>query len=742
MKRKYYQQQPPPPRRYRPPSHLNTVDDLRAVKWNPLRPTEFYFNTRLWAEEFPKPVSSRLLTDGSLWQNSTGANTNTSDTNDNKSSTDKSTKSTKSTKSIESTDWMRSIVPAELMSTVDNLKNLLDDADRQLFTMARGLVNPYEKIGKMNFQNRSAVKLLEIDYRSRGRILNRNNNNNNNNNNSNSNSSSSGGDAVVVGGGRQSVLDIGGPGGFSELIFELSREDDNRRSSLSSSSSNKIIAVGITISSGSNGSDVLDWSLATTNPRNPNCTFFEYYGPGNGTIDNNGSSSSSSSNIGNNYDWTPENNGDVTKPAILRGMMKPSKLYNPTDSEEKKSEKSEKIDGDNNSNNNNSIFPSSEKSASSSPYPGGGSTVSSGSSNSSIDNNSNSSSSSNSNNDTNITTSGIIHPARLAMIREMNQESTISSSGGGGNSKNNSNNNSNNSNNSIGSSSSRSNNNSIANIKKPPPPRKFGNGGLTRFPLVLADGGFSVEGDEANQELRHIHLILSSFLYGIICCEPSDSNNIGGAEHQFLCKIFDQRFFLSNYIILLIAQFFQECTIDKPAQSRPASAERYVYFFNRQPDKSDNSSDLSNLTQWLYSLFIAIDKYIYDGSRNSNSNNNSSNTSRLSKRDYQQILENLPFSPPIPPADCHKFVLWKHLMDAQIISEEIQGENLMAIHEVLTIFEIFGRRELSGKNMWEIRKQLQSYFLVHGGKQQTASYKPASVLCQEKIALWSRSTKN
>lgn len=413
------------------------------------------------------------------------------------------------------------------------------------------------------------------------------------------------------------------------------------------------VGVGITISSGAK--DCLDWSEATTNPRNPLCTFFEYYGPAG--------------------EWSPENNGDVTKPSTLRGMLSGGRIP-------------------------------------SMPVT----TVI----------------------DTQIieeakTKSPMIHPDRQRLMLGQHPvqpaappaiviPTSIKAS---------------------------------STLNRHTMPRKFGNGGLGKFSLVLADGGFSVDGDEANQELRHIRLVLSQFLFGTVCTDGTQSFNKEKATKSapFVCKIFDQRFFLSNYLILVLSQFFRECVIDKISQTRPASAERYVYFFDRRPDgtesagvsatPTDDDSVPPKLLQWLFALFFAIDKFVSLGKASRvvpTHTENSQRSRELSKQDYLEILNSLPFEPPIPVKACKQFVLWEHLMKAQNFSEELQGEYLIAIHEVMALFDTFAEYEL---RPWHIRKQLRAFFLDKNNAINTTpntasngQWKRADILCQEKIGQW------
>lgn len=51
----------------------------------------------------------------------------------------------------------------EIMQEILNLKNMLTTIDEQKFSWARSKCNPFEKIGRSIFLNRSAVKMSNLD---------------------------------------------------------------------------------------------------------------------------------------------------------------------------------------------------------------------------------------------------------------------------------------------------------------------------------------------------------------------------------------------------------------------------------------------------------------------------------------------------------------------------------------------------------------------------------------------------
>lgn len=85
--------------------------------------------------------------------------------------------------------------------------------------------------------------------------------------------------------------------------------------------------------------------------------------------------------------------------------------------------------------------------------------------------------------------------------------------------------------------------------------------------FVMADGGFSVEGQENIQEILSKQLYLCQFLFALNILRP------GG---HFLCKLFDVFTPFSVGLIYLMYHCFKHICIHKPVTSRPANSERYI----------------------------------------------------------------------------------------------------------------------------------------------------------------------
>ncbi|XP_048375572.1 cap-specific mRNA (nucleoside-2'-O-)-methyltransferase 1 [Sphaerodactylus townsendi] len=85
--------------------------------------------------------------------------------------------------------------------------------------------------------------------------------------------------------------------------------------------------------------------------------------------------------------------------------------------------------------------------------------------------------------------------------------------------------------------------------------------------FLMADGGFSVEGQENIQEILSKQLTLCQFLTGLSVIRT------GG---HFVCKTFDLFTPFSAGLVYLLYCCFERVSICKPVTSRPANSERYV----------------------------------------------------------------------------------------------------------------------------------------------------------------------
>ncbi|XP_077566986.1 cap-specific mRNA (nucleoside-2'-O-)-methyltransferase 1 [Stigmatopora nigra] len=92
--------------------------------------------------------------------------------------------------------------------------------------------------------------------------------------------------------------------------------------------------------------------------------------------------------------------------------------------------------------------------------------------------------------------------------------------------------------------------------------------------VLMADGGFSVEGQENIQEILTKQLLLCQFLTAL------STLRTGG---HFVCKTFDLFTPFSVGLIYLLYLCFERVTLFKPVTSRPANSERYVVCRSLKP---------------------------------------------------------------------------------------------------------------------------------------------------------------
>ncbi|KAJ3332131.1 FtsJ methyltransferase domain-containing protein 2 [Kappamyces sp. JEL0680] len=91
--------------------------------------------------------------------------------------------------------------------------------------------------------------------------------------------------------------------------------------------------------------------------------------------------------------------------------------------------------------------------------------------------------------------------------------------------------------------------------------------------LVVADGGFSVVGDEEHQEEHSKQLLVAQILAMFRVLKK------GG---NFVVKLFDLLTDFSVELVYLLYLYFERISICKPFSSRPANSERYLVCLNLQ----------------------------------------------------------------------------------------------------------------------------------------------------------------
>ncbi|CAI5442562.1 unnamed protein product [Caenorhabditis angaria] len=96
--------------------------------------------------------------------------------------------------------------------------------------------------------------------------------------------------------------------------------------------------------------------------------------------------------------------------------------------------------------------------------------------------------------------------------------------------------------------------------------------------LMMADGGFSVEGKENIQEILSKRLYLCQLLVSL--CIVREGGN-------FFCKLFDIFTPFSVALIYLMRICYEEISLHKPHTSRPANSERYITCKGLRKEYSD-----------------------------------------------------------------------------------------------------------------------------------------------------------
>ncbi len=104
--------------------------------------------------------------------------------------------------------------------------------------------------------------------------------------------------------------------------------------------------------------------------------------------------------------------------------------------------------------------------------------------------------------------------------------------------------------------------------------------------FMMADGGFSVEGQENVQEILSKQLYLCQCLVALSVVRP---------EGHFVCKLFDLFTPFSVGLVYLMRMAFAQVCIHKPNTSRPANSERYIICKWRRGD-----SVCSSICEYLF----------------------------------------------------------------------------------------------------------------------------------------------
>lgn len=117
--------------------------------------------------------------------------------------------------------------------------------------------------------------------------------------------------------------------------------------------------------------------------------------------------------------------------------------------------------------------------------------------------------------------------------------------------------------------------------------------------FAMADGGFSVEGQENIQEILSKQLYLCQFVTALKILRTNGS---------FVCKLFDLFTPFSVGLVYLMYKSFHQIAIIKPNSSRPANSERYIVCKNKLPE-----------TEGIIEYMNAINKILNEESENEES---------------------------------------------------------------------------------------------------------------------------
>ncbi|KAF6208213.1 hypothetical protein GE061_016665 [Apolygus lucorum] len=111
--------------------------------------------------------------------------------------------------------------------------------------------------------------------------------------------------------------------------------------------------------------------------------------------------------------------------------------------------------------------------------------------------------------------------------------------------------------------------------------------------FMMADGGFSVDGQENIQEILSKQLYLCQFLVAL---------NIVRNEGHFVCKLFDLFSPFSAGLIYLMQRAFKSISIFKPNTSRPANSERYIICKHKRSDSGPIRDYMFEINKRIHEL--------------------------------------------------------------------------------------------------------------------------------------------
>ncbi|XP_069684844.1 cap-specific mRNA (nucleoside-2'-O-)-methyltransferase 1 [Periplaneta americana] len=121
--------------------------------------------------------------------------------------------------------------------------------------------------------------------------------------------------------------------------------------------------------------------------------------------------------------------------------------------------------------------------------------------------------------------------------------------------------------------------------------------------FMMADGGFSVDGQENIQEILSKQLYLCQFLVSLFIVRE------GG---HFVCKLFDLFTPFSVGLVYLMYKSFRKISIHKPNTSRPANSERYIICKWKRKDCDSIADYMYHINELLWKYGTTTDQDIVE----------------------------------------------------------------------------------------------------------------------------------
>ncbi|ESO94138.1 hypothetical protein LOTGIDRAFT_161337 [Lottia gigantea] len=121
--------------------------------------------------------------------------------------------------------------------------------------------------------------------------------------------------------------------------------------------------------------------------------------------------------------------------------------------------------------------------------------------------------------------------------------------------------------------------------------------------FVMADGGFSVEGQENIQEILSKQLYLCQFLVALSILRDDDDDDDDDDDGSFVCKLFDLFTPFSMGLVYLMYLGFDSVSIFKPVTSRPANSERYIICKNKKANSE-------SICEYMRRINLDLCKYL------------------------------------------------------------------------------------------------------------------------------------